>query len=106
MRTIYTLTKGWQGELTNEIFELYEDQEILSYGTFDDNRDGTNIMGEGECLRFVAVKGYGDDWAIYVGKRNNSNEEVASTGDKITSERAVKLLVPCTDEAFLKYRAE
>lgn len=60
---------------------------------------------EGRMLKWVAVRGGIHDWGVYVLWSNNSTfEDVVDHGDKISSPKYIKSLVPCDDEAFNWYR--
>lgn len=54
-------------------------------------------------LTFVCVAGGNRDWAIYAGLPD-APSIVAQKGDKVTSERTIRDICPCTDEAFERYR--
>ena len=55
-------------------------------------------------IRWVAVKGWGEDWAIYYHFEVSSLGLVREQGDKITSANLIQNLVPCTQEVLDKYR--
>lgn len=74
---------------------------IFAARTFID--DGS-FMQNGLLLKMVAVKGHINDWCIYVGKEDQSYEEIARTGDKITGTYLIKGLMPCDEDAFKMYR--
>jgi hypothetical protein len=69
-----------------------------------DNQDGINMSGSNEMLRWVAVRGAINDWAIYVGRDDQTVEMIMDFGDKAFGEHMIKKLVPCDDEAFNRYR--
>lgn len=64
-----------------------------------------------EIIKWVAVRGIYHDWAIYYMPvellMNNTDpvETVARRGDKIFTEKVIRKLVPCDDEAFELYRS-
>lgn len=58
----------------------------------------------GKLMKFVAVKGWNDDWSIYVGWNEMTFEDIKRSGDKVISSTAINLLVPCTEEVFSRYR--
>lgn len=69
--------------------------------------DGTphfNITGKQQMLRWVAVKGYADDWCVYVGLEYWHPDEVAKKGDKIHTKPYIQYAVPCTEEVYNRYR--
>lgn len=77
---------------------------IFATGTTTDSPDGINMANTGQPLRWVATRGGIHDWAIYIHTEHWSAEQVKNNGDKVTSERNIKSLVPCDDEAFRMYR--
>jgi len=58
----------------------------------------------GDMLRWVAKKGYGDDWCIYSYWAFAPIEWIVQHGDKVHTEKHIKLCVPCDDEVFSRYR--
>lgn len=54
-------------------------------------------------LKVVAVIGEANDWAAYYGKTSESDEDVASNGDKL-SQDAAELLFLAPVRAGLSYR--
>lgn len=91
-------------ELTIDQFSLINRGSIFAYGNCINDCNGVNISNSGKMLRWVAVKGYGDDWTIYIHFNIHDNIWVSLHGDKVTSSNNIKLLVPCTNEVFKKYR--
>jgi len=55
-------------------------------------------------LRWVAVRGGIEDWAIYYHSTNHGYDYITDFGDKIYDEKIIRKLVPCTDEAWGMYR--
>lgn len=47
--------------------------------------------GDAFALKVVAVAGHADDWAAYRGPSDWTDEEVASSGDKLAKEAAEAL---------------
>jgi len=74
---------------------------IFAARTFID--DGS-FMQNGLLLKMVAVRGNIHDWSIYVGREEQSYEEIERVGDKITGTYLIKRLVPCNEEALKMYR--
>jgi hypothetical protein len=58
----------------------------------------------GDPLLWVAKCGRINDWAIYIHWEENGETYVLNHGDKVRYREHIKKLVPCTDEAFKKYR--
>ena len=64
-------------------------------------------MNEGlyrEPVRWLAVRGGIADWAIYYHKEESSITFIRASGDKCFTEKIIKELVPCNEEAFKAYR--
>ena len=79
---------------------------ILGDGVITDSK--LNFYGWGNPdkeLKFVIVKGYIDDWAVYLESmdRDMTLEEVKEIGNKVPSSK-IKLLVDCNDEVLSRYR--
>lgn len=72
---------------------------IFATGTVNDNR-----LHREYTLRWVAVRGGRNDWAIYYHKIEKDIDFIRNEGDKCFTKEVIKELVPCDDEAFLLYR--
>lgn len=58
-----------------------------------------------EKIRWVAVRGEGyHDWALYYHLSQNDIDYVIKCGDKSFTEKIIRKLVPCDDEAWGLYR--
>lgn len=78
---------------------------IFLKGEIVDSPEGINMINSGKLLKWVAVRGMIEDWAIYVGYDNEmSFDQVRDYGDKVRFEKNIKKLVPCDKEAFAMYR--
>ena len=77
---------------------------IFASGMAIDNEEGLFMTGSGKELRWVAVRGGIDDWAIYCHFADKDWSFVRDYGDKVTMKHHIKNLVSCTDEAFKRYR--
>jgi hypothetical protein len=55
-------------------------------------------------FRWVATRAKIHDWAIYIGERAMSNEDILRYGNKLHDDGRIRELVPCDDEAFKMYR--
>ena len=96
--------KVGEGILTEEKFDQLPRGEIFAAGLVMDGTDEFRMTNTREFLRWVAVKGWASDWSVYVGHSHISFEDVASNGDKVCTDRYIRLLVPCTDDVFQNYR--
>jgi len=90
--------------LTLEILKKIEPDTIFATGTAIDNELGLFMANTGKELRWVAVKGYNNDWCIYCHFADKSQYWIMDHGDKVCSERNIKMCMPCDDEAFKRYR--
>ena len=77
---------------------------IFATGVTVDGYDAVNMYGNGDELRWVAVRGGIHDWAIYVGPSDWSEEDIKLSGDKVHNKISIKELVPCDEEALEMYR--
>jgi len=87
-----------------QLKEEIEPEVIFASGTAIDKEDELFMANTGKELRWVAVRGGIEDWAIYCDFSYKNNEWIKQWGDKIHSEKHIRLLVPCDDEAFALYR--
>lgn len=78
--------------------------EIIAHGPIKDGPDGCNMTGSGWMLRFVAVKGYANDWAVYVHHTHWTIQMVRENGDKVVGRGNIMACVPCSEEVFGHYR--
>ncbi len=78
--------------------------EIIATGETTDDINGANMTGSGQPLRYVAIRGYIHDWAIYILPAVNSIEDIIRFGDKVHDKGNIKRLIPCDEEAFKMYR--
>lgn len=90
--------------MTNEKFMDLERGKQFAHGTTIDSPDGVNMTNSGKRLKWVAVKGWNDDWCIYVHWAYNTWDYILMSGDKVNGPENIRKLVPCTDEVFKKYR--
>jgi hypothetical protein len=90
--------------LTLDVLNFLEQDKIFASGELPDNSFGINMDSSGKMLRWVAVKGYGQSWSVYCHFANHSNDYIKDFGNKIMTEAYIKRCVPCSDEAFGKYR--
>ncbi len=65
----------------------------------------TNKRLDPDPVRWIAKVGDGyHDWAIYYHLEKHTPDFIKRSGEKVTTESIIKMLVPCTDEAFKMYR--
>lgn len=70
-------------QYTIENFEAAKPDEVIAIGLAFDNQYGLHMQGTGKKLRWVAVKGYGDDWTMYCGWDYQSEQSILAEGDKV-----------------------
>lgn len=90
--------------LTVEQFKNINPGEKFASGVLPDDPSGINMTNSGKNLRWVAIKGYGDDWCIYTFWAIYDEEYISKHGDKVIMKDNIKKCVPCTEEVFKKYR--
>ncbi len=100
----WTWEKGFQ--LTVDMLKFLPQGTTIGYGVCVNSPDDVYMTNErkGHQMNWVAVTGGAHDWVIYVGWLNMTLDEVRNNGEKITTEKYIRKLVPCTDEAYYKYR--
>lgn len=93
-------------EMTKQEFDALPHSEVFATGTFPNSPEGLYMTNtrEGDTLRWVAKKGYGNDWAIYCHWSEHTEEWVAQHGDKVYNELHIRKCVPCTKQVFSLYR--
>jgi len=92
-------------------------EEILTLKKLEDMELGkifkfTNSNFSGRTFMYVAKKGGTTDWAIYTSLGSIAGVDfwageqagIAAHGTKLLDKKLIKQLVPCTDEAFGRYR--
>jgi len=78
--------------------EKYKDGEVIATGITTNSPEGVFMTRAGGELRYVAVKGMANDWAVYVHWSYNSIEFIKQQGDKVTMREHVEKCVPIEDE--------
>jgi hypothetical protein len=87
-----------------ELFKLIPNGEIFATGFLPNSPEGIYMTSNGGLLRWVAIKGYGNDWTIYCHWDYQSIAYIKASGDKVHNEEYIKRCVSCTDEVFKLYR--
>ena len=90
--------------MTIEVFNKIVSGTVFATGVLPNSPEGLYMTNSGGELRWIAKKGYGDDWAIYCHWSYNDEEWIKEHADKVISETHIKRCVPCDDEVFKKYR--
>ncbi len=74
-------------------------QLTISYSQYRNTSPQRLVAGTRVPVKIVAVVGYGNDWAAYIGPSEWTDQRVSEEGDKI-SEDAAKNLFPAMAQAF------
>jgi len=90
--------------LTLEKFLELEDGLEFARGTVSDNSSGINMTNSDKLLKWIAIKGYAEDWCIYAHFADNDFEFIKRSGDKVGSEEHIQRVIPCTDDVIARYR--
>lgn len=77
---------------------------IFATGQTTDDANGANMTGNGQALKWVAVRGGIHDWAIYIHTADKSDDWIKANGDKVHSRDTVQKLVRCDGQALEMYR--
>lgn len=85
-------------KLTVEKLSKMKPHEIIAKGIIDDK----NVYDK--PIRWVAKRGYVNDWVIYYGEKEKTEKEILARGFKLVERKFIEKLVPCTTEAYKKYR--
>ncbi len=93
-------------KLTEEIFDEIPAGSVFAAGIEPNSPDGIYMTTSdmNRLILWVAQKGYGDDWTIYLHWIISGFNFVLSQGDKTNNKETLRKLVNCTDEVFKKYR--
>ena len=101
---ITRLKLGW--EMNLEEFSSKKDGIVLKHGKCKNSPD--DIFMEririGDSLTWVAKKGYGNDWTIYIYWSEKSIGWILDNGEKLVNKEYIKKLFPCDDEVLKLYR--
>ena len=90
--------------ITKKEFDQLTPGEVFQTGVLPNSPEGLFMTRAGGSLRWVAVKGYSNDWCIYCHFDNHTVEWIKARGDKLHNEQHIKLCVPCEPEVFQAYR--
>ena len=96
--------RGENRMLEIKSFSNIDSGKVFARGEIIDSPDGLYIDGGNKMLKWVAVKGYADDWCIYAHLAENTFDFVERSGNKITIESNIQKVVPCSEEVFNQYR--
>lgn len=92
-------------KLTIKEFDQISSNTVFARGVMENGPNGLNMTNPfGGELRWVAKKGYKNDWAVYCFWSNKSEKWVLAHGDKIMSQRNILKCVNCEPEVLNLYR--
>ena len=89
---------------TIDEFKQLNHNEMFDTGVLPNSPKGLFMTDTGGFLRWVAVKGRIDDWSVYCHWDDKPPSWIEQHGDKVCSEKHIKMCVPCDDEVFKLYR--
>ena len=78
--------------------------KVFAQGEIMDSPEGLHMARTGKLLKWVAVKGYANDWCIYAHFADRGFGFVERSGDKATMKEHIQKLVPCDEDVFERYR--
>lgn len=92
--------------LTKKEFDKFLPGEMIASGELPNLPEGLYMTDSciGRKLKWVAVKGYNNDWTIYCHWNDHSAEYIVICGTKVTNEHHIRRCVPCKDDVFKLYR--
>ena len=90
--------------LNMKSFSAIDSGKVFAQGEIVDSDEGLCFDRSGEMLKWVAVKGYADDWCVYVHLADNTFDFVRNYGNKITMKENIQKVVPCEQDVFECYR--
>lgn len=90
--------------LTKEEFDEIKAGSMFDFGQLSNSPEGIFMTRGGGELKWVAVKGRANDWAIYCHWPDHTEEWIKAHGDKVLNEVHIRRCVPCEDSVFNRYR--
>lgn len=96
--------------LTIDDFNAIEAGSVFMHGITHNNTEELYMTNNdiNRELFYVAKKGYGNDFAVYVlwNDKTISTADVCCYGDKVRDKEAIKKLINCDDEVIKRYRRQ
>jgi len=90
--------------MTTQQFEQIPAGKIFATGFLPNSPEGIYMTETGGQLRWVAKKGYANDWCIYCHWSTHSIEYVEKSGDKVTSKGNILKCIPDAEDILPLYR--
>lgn len=80
--------------MTLKEFEQIPDGTIFATGVLPNSLEGIFMTNSGGELRWIAKKGYGNDWTIYCHWAHSSIDYIEQSGDKVSSKGNILKCLP------------
>jgi len=92
--------------LTQAVFDKIEAGTIFAWGVTENSQTGVYMTNSkvGDLLQWAAVKGGGDDWAIYCIWHPSHFAIVARDGEKVLGKDHIRKLVVAEESVYNRYR--
>ena len=93
--------------LSMQVFNSIKPGEVIAQGVANNHPNGLYMTDSnfGRELRWVALKGYANDWCLYCHWANEHTwEGVIHQGDKIMSNIFIRNVLDVDDEVMKRYR--
>lgn len=85
-------------------FEKIEPGTVFAQGVASDSPDGLHMTGSGRMLRWVAVKGYNNDFSVYTHYDSKDFDFIKRQGDKVHDMSNIRNVLSVDDEVIKRYR--
>jgi len=85
-------------------FEKIEPNTVFAQGLASDSPSGLHMSGSGEMLRWVAVKGYNNDFSVYTHRDSQDYDFIRRYGDKVHDMTNIQNVLSVDDEVIKRYR--
>lgn len=91
--------------LDMDLFSKIPPGTTFARGIAKDSLGEINLSHSGMDVKWVAVKGYAEDWCIYVHLADEHTfEDIEKNGDKLVLETNIQRLIPCRADVMKRYR--
>lgn len=91
--------------MTEKEFQQIPDGTIFATGTIPNSPEGIFMTRNGGELRWIAKKGYGNDWTIYCHWSSSSVEYIEEQGDKVFNNTNILKCLPEAEPILHLYRS-
>ena len=85
-------------------FEKIEAGTMFAQGVASDSPSGLHMSGSGKMLRWVAVKGYNNDFSVYTHYDSKDFDFIMQQGDKVHGMDNIKNVLAVDEEVLKRYR--